>query len=262
MRPLDPDDPPAFLTAVVVDQPAHGHVAFRDDGSFTYTFDPNTVGQFERINRYEEFSYTVLDGFADQRQGPRFSVTATLDISPILVELIGTTRGSDADSDGVADAVEVGVPDLNDGRRGDGNGDGIPDSQQANDASLPDINARLLPHARDRRPPLVDVRATTDPHPIDSPGGGLHQSIYFPYGFLSFRVKVDPLGSTSVTLYLPGPPPAAYSSMAPRPRIPRRTGTTSPSTAPPAPSSSRRLAPGAGAGSCSTSSTASAATTT
>ncbi len=98
------------------------------------------------------------------------------------------------ETDGVPASVEDGAP--NDG---DGNSDGIPDSQQANVASLPNQESgAYVTIVSPEGTGLVDVT------PIDPPAG-LPVGVDFPVGFFSYQVIGLPVGGeTSVTFILHG----------------------------------------------------------
>ena len=102
-------------------------------------------------------------------------------------------EGSNTDSDGVTNAVEAGAPNG-----GDGNSDGIPDSQQNNVTSLPNgVNQEYVTIVSEVGT-LENVSATADP-PADPPTG-----VGFPIGFFAFTVSgITSGGSTTVTLLLP-----------------------------------------------------------
>ena len=104
----------------------------------------------------------------------------------------------DSDPDGVPDAEERG-PSGNDPNY-DGNGDGLPDGQQANVASLHTADGE---HYATLAAPegviLADVHSLYDPSPEGAPA-----EASFPYRFLSFTLLgVNPGGTVSVTLRLP-----------------------------------------------------------
>lgn len=126
------------------------------------------------------------DGFVDQ---PYAIASGLIDNLPLA------QPATDADSDGVYGHVEDAAPNG-----GDGNKDGILDSEQENVASLP--NAEDGSHVTLESPEgtqLVDVIATGNPSPDDAP-----PDVAFPVGFFQFRVQgLTPGGSTTVTLYLP-----------------------------------------------------------
>jgi ELWxxDGT repeat protein len=100
----------------------------------------------------------------------------------------------DVDSDGIADTLEAGAPNG-----GDGNGDGTPDSQQAEVASLPNaIDGNFVTLASPTGTVLTDVTAVQNPSPNDTPAG-----VVFPVGHLEFKVEqITAGGATTVTLYL------------------------------------------------------------
>lgn len=102
---------------------------------------------------------------------------------------------ADNDSDGISDNVEDGAPNG-----GDGNDDGILDSEQENVASLPNAaDGRYATLASPDGTQLVDVIAIGNPSPGDAP-----PDVAFPVGFFEFTVQVtEPGESTEVTLILP-----------------------------------------------------------
>jgi RHS repeat-associated protein/uncharacterized repeat protein (TIGR01451 family) len=100
----------------------------------------------------------------------------------------------DDDQDGVPNEIEDGAPNG-----GDGNDDGIPDSQQATVASLPNAKDGRYVTLETSAGTLVDVRAVGNPSPGDAPAG-----VEFPVGFFAFVVQgLAPGGSTVVTVFLP-----------------------------------------------------------
>jgi len=104
-------------------------------------------------------------------------------------------NGWDLDLDGVPTLVENADPDG-----GDGNGDGIPDSQQGNVASLPNAaDQAYVTIVSEVGTTLEDVSADDNPSPGDTPAG-----VKFPIGFFEFTVTgMEPGASTTVTLLLP-----------------------------------------------------------
>ncbi len=98
------------------------------------------------------------------------------------------TIGADSDNDGVFDTQEP----------GDANFDGIPDSQQANVASLLDLaGANRVTFVSPAGTSLKNVRPMATP--AGSPTG-----VSFPFGFFDFDVQgVAPGGATSVQILLP-----------------------------------------------------------
>lgn len=101
----------------------------------------------------------------------------------------------DPDVDGVSNVVEEHA--LN---NGDGNYDGIPDSQQVNVTSLPNsADAQYVTLASPTGTLLGQVAAVPNPSPGNAPA-----NIEFPMGHLDFTVlNVTAGGATTVTLYLP-----------------------------------------------------------
>ena len=99
------------------------------------------------------------------------------------------------ESDGVADEIENVAPN-----HGDGNSDGISDSQQSNVASLPNSStASYVTLESPTGTSLADVEAVANPSPADAPEG-----VIFPIGFLDFSIQGVAVGAAStMTLYLP-----------------------------------------------------------
>ena len=97
----------------------------------------------------------------------------------------------------------------------DGNGDGIPDYQQPNVASMTTFSGLdLVTLASPNGTTLTNAQAKDNPSPGDSPSG-----VTFPCGFFDFTVNgLTPGGSTTVTLYLPaGVAPNTYYKYGPTP---------------------------------------------
>ena len=97
----------------------------------------------------------------------------------------------------------------------DGNGDGIPDYQQPNVASMNTFSGLdLVTLASPNGTTLANAQAKDNPSPGDSPSG-----VTFPYGFFDFTVNgLTPGGATTVTLYLPaGAAPNTYYKYGPTP---------------------------------------------
>ncbi|MCS7466941.1 VCBS domain-containing protein [Stieleria sp. ICT_E10.1] len=104
-------------------------------------------------------------------------------------------RPGDDDADGLSDDVESGAPNS-----GDGNNDGILDSDQENVASLPNSeNAQYVTLASEPGTTLESVLAQPNPSPADAP-----PTAQFPVGFFDFNVQLAPgTTSTTVTVFLP-----------------------------------------------------------
>ncbi len=97
----------------------------------------------------------------------------------------------------------------------DGNGDGIPDYQQPNVASMNTFSGLdLITLASPNGTTLANAQAKDNPSPGNSPSG-----VTFPYGFFDFIVNgLTPGGATTVTLYLPvGAAPNTYYKYGPTP---------------------------------------------
>ena len=99
------------------------------------------------------------------------------------------------DSDGVPGPVEDGAPNG-----GDGNADGIPDSQQDNVASLPNaVDGQYVTLVSAEGTEIQNTTAGGNPSPADTPTG-----VEFPVGFFDFALSgMGVGGSTTVTIILP-----------------------------------------------------------
>ncbi len=75
---------------------------------------------------------------------------------------------------------------------GDGNRDGVPDSEQRNVASLPNLaDGTYITLVAPAELDLVAVASIANPDPDNSPGG-----LEFPIGFLNFEIHGVPIGGT------------------------------------------------------------------
>jgi hypothetical protein len=98
----------------------------------------------------------------------------------------------------------------------DGNGDEVPDYQQANVASLSTAAGGgyvtlEVPSGQS----LVGVQAAPNPHPGDAP------AVRFPYGFFAFTITGVPAAGVVATLHLPPSPlVASYFKYGPTPESP------------------------------------------
>lgn len=118
-----------------------------------------------------------------------------------------------SDADGVIDAVEDAHPNG-----GDGNNDGVADSEQENVASLPNSeDGSYVTLESPAGTELGAVAATTNPSPSDEPEG-----VDFPIGFLDFAVQgVTPGAITTVELIMnSGTPVNTYYKFGPTPDDP------------------------------------------
>jgi hypothetical protein len=136
-------------------------------------------------------SGSTFAGWSGHANGATNPVTVTMNMTK---HVIATFTLSD-DGDGVDAASEEGAP--NDG---DGNHDGMPDSQQTNVASLPavgDSPGDYITIVAPASSSLANVTAGADP--ADAPFG-----ISFPVGFVTFTVQsISPGASITVALFLP-----------------------------------------------------------
>ena len=96
------------------------------------------------------------------------------------------------DADGLDETIEDAAPNG-----GDGNNDGIPDSQQSNVTSLPNaVNGQYVTLVTTTD--FSNVMAIPNPSPADTPDS------HFPVGFLSYEINnVIPGGATTVTIIAP-----------------------------------------------------------
>jgi hypothetical protein len=151
------------------------------DGNFFY-FPRPPFAQYVQFTYHD--AYEVLSNPSDTPNN-------TPKVSVLLIPLQpGVSTAS-----GIPDAVEAAGPNG-----GDGNGDGIPDNQQDNVASLPDAtDGNYVTLASPDGTALVSVTAQSNPSPSDAPAG-----VAFPAGFFNFTIAgVAPGGATTVTMILP-----------------------------------------------------------
>jgi uncharacterized repeat protein (TIGR01451 family) len=132
--------------------------------------------------------------------------------------LVWPVRGGSLhkDSDGVPDNEEMG-PGGDDSAY-DGNGDGIPDGQQANVASLHTFDGNnYVTLASGIGTELSNAVAVDNPSPGDSPA-----TVAFPFSFFEFAIRnAGAGGSGIVTIYLPaGANPVTYWKFGPTPDNP------------------------------------------
>jgi len=127
------------------------------------------------------------DGFVDNP----YVFTGGQDNLPLTVQ----DGWTDEDLDGVPKYVEDSAPNG-----GDGNSDGTSDSEQANVASLPNIeDGRYVTFVSPDGTSLGNVSAINNPSPGDAPSG-----VEFPIGFFDFTVSgIASGGKVTVELLLP-----------------------------------------------------------
>jgi YD repeat-containing protein len=135
-------------------------------------------------------------GWGGNASGIANPVTVTMNAAKSAIAYFGSTSGS-TDTDGVTDLVEMG-PGRNNPSY-DGNGDGIPDYEQSNVASLPaSTGGTYVTIALPQGQTLANVNAVSNPSPGNMP------SVFFPYGFFEFDISgMGTGGCTAATLYLP-----------------------------------------------------------
>ena len=193
---VDPDDATDVLHAILKTEPNYGMVTFRNDGSFVYKLTDTSILDplFFPRGVDDSFTYVISDGYQESDIG-------RIDLR-ISVPTIFETQ--DSDKDGVPDSTEESGPN-----KGDGNFDGIPDSQQGNVATLPDLHGKYVTLATDASS-LIGVKTIRNPHPSDSPDHVVGAMI-FPFGFFEYKLEgLRPGGSATVTMYVNGTLPSAY----------------------------------------------------
>ncbi|MDT0619379.1 choice-of-anchor D domain-containing protein [Salinisphaera sp. P385] len=121
-------------------------------------------------------------------------------VNPNVVVSLAGNGVIDSDADGVADTIEDNAP--NDG---DGNDDGIPDSNQATVTSLPGARDDYVTLETDAGV-FANVRAEEAPSRVELP-----DNITFDNGFFAFDITgLTPGASATVILLLPRPANAYY----------------------------------------------------
>ena len=138
-----------------------------------------------------EVTLTALPGAGDAFQSwtgtdcpGNHTCTVTMDKDQSVVAAFNP----DGDGDGVSDIVEDSGPN-----NGDANEDGLPDSTQANVATLTNINGKYVTFVSDPDTMLWDVTARVKPSPGNAPAG-----INFPEGFFGFINTGLPIGGATV----------------------------------------------------------------
>ncbi len=209
-------DPPAEFTFRGLPKPADSFVLDDDPGSPTpssRTFAnllPGNRTISEDARAGWKLTAITCDDPATTVDLPNRRVTVGLDAGE-TVTCTFRNRLRDDDADGVPDLVEDGAP--NDG---DGNGDGVKDSQQANVGSVPDAaTGRYATIEAPAGTQIVDLEAQANPDPANSPAG-----VRFPWGFFSFRITGLAPGATVAYSYIlepGGPAPEAFYFYGPEP---------------------------------------------
>ncbi|MBO6577208.1 MAG: tandem-95 repeat protein [Rhodothermales bacterium] len=176
VRPLrndsDPEGDP--LSVLSIGQPSSGIATLNPDWTVSYLAPADLDAQVE-------ITYVLSDG-SDTTQG----------IITVRV------NGPGPDGDGIAGFVEAGAPNG-----GDGNGDGLPDAEQRNVASIPvatgDLTGQFLTLATEANLSFEQVLSDEIPDPENAPADAA-----FPVGLVSFTVSNLEVGqSTVVTVILP-----------------------------------------------------------
>jgi hypothetical protein len=216
----DPNNPgqPLAQEIRLLSAPQHGSL-WSDKGYLGGPFGgnyENTVHTIENksgdLNPDGSFWYVPADGFVgvDQIQYALI-VNLPLNDHPFVFVSAATTTfisvppDDSTNTTGIPAATEDGAPN------GDGNGDGIPDRNEDNVASLPSIvDSRIGPYVTLESPrttgnptQMMNVQAIDNPHPADTPAGAS-----FPIGFFNFQVVgLAPGDATTVKIYLSSPLP-------------------------------------------------------
>ena len=167
-----------------------------DNLAFSATNLPPGATLTDHGNGTATFSWQT--GYGDAGIYNDVTFTVTDDGTPALSdsETITISVGDDNDGDGVPNVEEQG-PQGNDPTY-DGNGDGIPDSQQDNVVSFHTYDGQhyVTLACSD---PIANAAAVDNPSPADSPFG-----VEFPYGFFEFTINgLNPGDAIAVNLYLP-----------------------------------------------------------
>ncbi|MBO6576375.1 MAG: tandem-95 repeat protein [Rhodothermales bacterium] len=162
----DPDGDALSITSVGA--ASKGTIA-RKRGGIEYTPNAGASGS-------ETVSYTVGDG-----NGGRSTANLIITITPLP-----------ADNDGIDEAIEAAAPN-----NGDGNNDGVPDSQQANVASLPSAaTGQYISVSSEPGSEVTGLTSTTQsPAPPSDPPP---PEAEFPQGFLDFEIRGGIGNPTSV----------------------------------------------------------------
>ncbi|MCZ6683144.1 MAG: hypothetical protein O7B26_08170, partial [Planctomycetota bacterium] len=124
------------------------------------------------------------------------TVTIAVDANGCNTPPPGPDTPPTGDADGIGDLIEDAAPN-----NGDGNSDGIPDSQQDNVTSLPNMNGDYLTIAAPAGTMLANVASGDNPSPANAPPG-----VEFPAGFLSFEILNLPASGIvdiEITAHLP-----------------------------------------------------------
>lgn len=165
----------------------------------------------------EAGSFTFASNAPDRLPGSDFTLFGVNGAVANQDMTFGSTTVSivkaDEDTDGVIDSIEAQAPN-----NGDGNNDGIPDSQQANVASFPSgPDQRFVTISADSQTRLRQVVEVPNPDPGSQP-----QNVTFPVGFFEFEITdLAPGGSTVVTIFLePGTNANTFYRFGPTPSNP------------------------------------------
>jgi hypothetical protein len=169
-----------YTLTVAIDPPGSGTVKLTPPGGI---YDPDTVVVMTATAN-SGWVFRRWSGDLSSSENP---VTITMEVDKSV-----TARFSkDTDLDGASDEDE--------NARGDGNNDGIPDSTQANVASLYTHDGLHLITLETSWGTLSQCRASANPDPSSSPG-----KVQFPYDFFDFVITgLSPNGAVTMTVYLP-----------------------------------------------------------
>jgi hypothetical protein len=141
--------------------------------------------------------YEVQVGAADSQGGSDTQALTVAVLHDLDGDGVADIDDTDIDNDGGSNSIEDGVPNLN-GGHGDGNGDGHPDSEQLNVASLPTVvtgNPYVTLAVADGLT-LTAVSAGAVP-------AGLPRNVKLPLGVLDFTIGGVSVGGTAeVSIYV------------------------------------------------------------
>ena len=171
-----------------------------DAGNFKSTNNCNLLAPGEFCQEIISFTSTTIGTSSATLQVSTDDPDTPVAILPIIAT-------SSTDSDGIPDAIEAAGPN-----NGDGNQDGVPDSQQANVTTLPDPDGNYLTVAAAPGTQFLGVSIDSSPAPETTPTAD-GATVTFPNGFISFLLDGIPVrSSTTVSIFLPPntPPVDSY----------------------------------------------------
>jgi len=192
-------DPPVQVRLTVEVSPVTGGSVTGNGidcpGDCTQDYDEDTNVQLT-AHAADEMTFLRWEGAITGTTNPDSLV---MNADKQVTAYFGAETGN-TDTDGMPDGTESGPG--GDDPSYDGNGNGVPDYQEAGAASLPSSSGgayATLAVPTGSGLALHNVQAQANPSPGDAPG-----DVQFPYGFFRFRATGLNAGAcTTVTLYLP-----------------------------------------------------------